>query len=364
MGSEREKTRASERTVINGDLVAASLQRSSVVALVQLAEVGQTGCSHPDLESLPVLEIRRRGLVGVAVGVPVLPVGRRDAVLWLVLGRAVKSPVAVPRDAGVVGHDVRDGEGVVARRRGRVEPHGVGKGVVEHRVGNQTAGVVGLLAILVAVQRRALGAGNGIVVASGALELIRIKRVDVAAMVLVEVGEMVVEENRCAHLLGDVESQAANIGADSSASLNLDADALVHLPLGINVGVDGLKVRRYVAIINLGEVCGSLVAAVRVVNAELLHFGAGVEQQTADGSKDDANCEEERQYRLRCQDGPAIWLAYYPMQSCRCPPRTWSCFISSSADFTRKAVLTAMPLISAVEKPCLESNVSHHLGFG
>lgn len=51
-------------------------------------------------------------------------------------------------------------------------------------------------------------------------------------------------------------------------------------------------------------ILGSLgLAAACVVDPQLLHLGASIKKQTANGGKDDADGEEERQHRLGGQDG-------------------------------------------------------------
>lgn len=63
-------------TVINDDLVASLGHGFGVVALVELAESWQAGRAHPDLECLPLLEIRWGvGLSVDSAWIAILPVG-------------------------------------------------------------------------------------------------------------------------------------------------------------------------------------------------------------------------------------------------------------------------------------------------
>lgn len=85
--------------VVDNNLILALGHSVVFILLVQLAECGQTGRAHPNLKGLPFLEIGRRSLRRVIVGVAFSPVGRWQDVGWFILGLAVKLAVAGPGNA-------------------------------------------------------------------------------------------------------------------------------------------------------------------------------------------------------------------------------------------------------------------------
>lgn len=101
---ERENSR--QLTVVDYKIISSRPHGLGIIALVQLAEGRKTSSSHPDLESLPLLEVRRRRLLGISVGVALLPVGWGNDVAVIVLCLSVEVPVAIPRDTRVVAHKV------------------------------------------------------------------------------------------------------------------------------------------------------------------------------------------------------------------------------------------------------------------
>lgn len=224
-------------TVINDDFVASRSHRLGVVTLVELAESGQTSSAHPDLEGLPSLQVRRRVLFGVVVGIALAPVGRRQDIAGLILGWVVQVLVAAPGDVGVVLHKVR--LCLVALGSGRVQELRAGKGVVEHGVCDKSARVVGLLDAVdgVAIKRGALGTVDVAVRPSGSRELSGVERIGIATVVLVEVGKLVVEQDRRFQVLGDGESQIASVAFDVDAWIDCDVDTGLDGPLRIDRGV-------------------------------------------------------------------------------------------------------------------------------
>lgn len=219
-------------------MVASRSHRLGVITLVELAESGQAGSAHPDLEGLPSLQIRRRVLLGVVVGIALAPVGGRQDIAGLILGRVIQVLVAAPGDVGAVLHKVR--LCVVVLGSGRVQELGAGKGVVEHGVCNQSTRVVRLLDAVdgvVAVQRGTLGAVDVAIRPSGSRELSDVERIGIATVVLVEVGELVVEQDWRVHVLGDGESQIASVAFDLDVCVDRDVDAGLDGPLRIDRGV-------------------------------------------------------------------------------------------------------------------------------
>lgn len=93
-------------TVIDYKIISSRPHGLGIIALVQLAEGRKTSSSHPDLESLPLFEVRGGRLLGISVGIAFLPVGWGNDVAVVVLCLSVEVPVAIPRDARVVAHDV------------------------------------------------------------------------------------------------------------------------------------------------------------------------------------------------------------------------------------------------------------------
>lgn len=91
-------------------------------------------------------------------------------------------------------------------------------------------------------------------------------------MILVEVGELVVEENGCAHVFGDGELQNTLIAFDLSTVVKGDVDILLFRPLRSDTAVGILKCRIDGT---AGHICeraaevGGIVDAVGVVELDL-----------------------------------------------------------------------------------------------
>lgn len=122
---------------------------------------------------------------------------------------------------------------------GGVQELGAGKGVVEHGVCDKSTRVVGLLDAIdgVAIERGTLGAVDVVVRPGGSRELSLVERIGIATVVLVEVCELVVEQDRRVHVLGDGESQVASVAFDLDAFVDRDVDAGLDGPLRIDRGV-------------------------------------------------------------------------------------------------------------------------------
>lgn len=89
--------------------------------------------------------------------------------------------------------------------------------IVKDGVGNQTAGVV-RFAVVVQPQRIARTPLDGAIAQGIALELVCVQRLDVSPVILVEVGESVIEVDGGADVVGDRELKRAD-----RSILNLDA---------------------------------------------------------------------------------------------------------------------------------------------
>lgn len=266
-------------TAVDDNLVSALLHGCCVIALIQLAEDWQGGRAHPDLERFPLLQIWRWVLLCVVTGKAFRPVWWGDNFVWLVICLAVQSLVAVPCNVGVVVHCIHARlVAVVADSAIGVQKDGAVIRVVEHGVGNQATWVVGLLGLAVAVQRIALATVNLVVAERLSIELLGVKRVDIAAVVLVKVGHVVVEENGRAHAFRDVKLQVA-AGAVSRHGCVAGDDGNVFTVFLGPLGVDGAVValeskldvfRRHIfepgAILD----CRCAYVAVCIVEADLL----------------------------------------------------------------------------------------------
>lgn len=294
-------------TVHNVDLVRAAAHGRGVVSLSQLAECRQTCCPHPNHKRLVVGQVGRRVGVGVSVREAVDPVRRRGNI-GITHGRgkvSVQRLVRAPGNAGRVLHRIRL-VGAVAIPH--VEKDRAGEGVVEQRVGNQAAGIV-RRAAGVEPQRVAVGVMHGAVVKGIALELLVVEALHVAPVVLVEVGELVVEQHGRTHSLRDVKLQRALLDVSrhlDSVVRHVDGRALPH---GRNLGgvARRLKLHVHLAGRHAFEYRGRRIrGAVGVVELDHLYARARVQQQPADGRKYDSDREEQGQHRLGRQNGSNV----------------------------------------------------------
>lgn len=199
----------------------------SVVPCVQLAEVGQTGSAHPDHEVFVLADVGGWVLVSVAaVRKAVLPIFWRDYFVVVGgLGLLVQFLVGAPSDT-LFGHFV----GLIHLDFARdVEKHKGGVGIIEQGVGDQSAGVVSppFVIDLKGLARGVLNLLDGDVVAG---QLAVVERLDVSAMVLVEVLEAVIEQYGGIKLdgQGEVEDTSPQAG-DGEVTVGV-ADVLETLP--------------------------------------------------------------------------------------------------------------------------------------
>lgn len=224
-------------TIIDFNLVPTYRHGSRGVLLVQLAEAWQSTRSHPDLECTPILQVWWWVVLRVfAVGVASLPVGRRQTLIRLVSGVAVERLVGAPRDAMVTLHLV--GPSFVARAVAGIDQDWAGKGVIEHGIGDQTAGVVRQPDTIISLKRRTVRTVYIVIRSSMSFELIGIERRNVASMILVEIGEPVVEVSGRRHLIRQVVLENASIALNAETGDCFDGDVLLPFPLGF-VGLDG-----------------------------------------------------------------------------------------------------------------------------
>jgi len=149
-------------------------------------------------------------LVGIAIRIPVVPVRRRHDLLISVHSLTVQLRVTAPRNAfasHIVCFCTVDGLSGIQSHRGFDR-------VIEQRVGNEAARVI-CLPIRGQLQRIARTRGDGAVAYELSVQLVGIQRLDISAVVLVEIGQAVVEENRWPNVIWNVEQQ----GADGSIVL-------------------------------------------------------------------------------------------------------------------------------------------------
>lgn len=272
-------TKFLRRTVMNDKFVISLLHSVLVVALVQLAEHGQTSSAHPHLESLPVLNIGRGVLLGVVLGITFGPVGWRQDVLGVVLRSAIQILVAAPGNVAVVLHRVFLG----CVGSGSIEPHGAAEGIIEKGVRDETAGVVGLFGMVASLERCALGILQVTVAERLAFELVGVERVDISSVVLIKVLEVIVKQDRGLHVLGEVEADAADVGLNIRGGFLFDTrgdgdlNSLLYGPLGIDGKALVLKGRVNCAGGHRLEAtsifkCTSCVDAFRIIETNFLNL--------------------------------------------------------------------------------------------
>jgi hypothetical protein len=237
-------------------LIRASPHRLVVVAQSQLAECGETSQSHPNLELLVFRQIRNScSIVGIAED----PIGWRRDLIWSIVCFLEQLRVAGPSDA-LVCH--AESAGLLLSCF--IGQHGAEDGIVEDRVRNESAGIDSLA--IFQLERIAGAAVDGVIAESIATELRRVQRLDVSAVVLVEVREAIVEVDWRANVVRDRELQRTNrrIG---------DVDCAIRRPNRLNFSapkrfravVGRRKRERDLAVGDLGELVGRSAVAICVV---------------------------------------------------------------------------------------------------
>ena len=139
-----------------------------------------------------------------------MPVRRRHDLRISVHGLTVKLRVTAPRNtfaSHIVCFCTVDG-------LSGIQSHGGADRVVEQRVGNEAARVI-CLPIRGQLQRIASTRGDRAIAYELSIQLVGIQRLDISAVVLVEIGQAVVEENRWPNVIWNIEYQ----GADGSIVL-------------------------------------------------------------------------------------------------------------------------------------------------
>ena len=113
-------------------------------------------------------------------------------------------------------------------------------------------------------------------------------------MILVEVGEFVIEKNLWADIVRDVKCYSANIGIGLHDSFQWWRIPMRHLPLRPLREIGVFERRRYLVIGNVCECGCRLAAAIGVVDRQLLYHGTRPQQQSTYRRKYDADGEENR----------------------------------------------------------------------
>ena len=121
--------------------------------------------------------------------------------------RPVQGPIAIPGDA-FIRHLIRS---IVRVLSGDIEQGRTGEGIVEDRIGDQSAGIIWETGPVQSQGVTAPGPDRRLG-HEFPLELVLIERLHVPSMVLIEVGETIVQEHRRAHGGGDVEFERAELG--------------------------------------------------------------------------------------------------------------------------------------------------------
>ena len=214
------------------------------------------------------------GNAGVVLGIYGAPVRRRADLIRSVLCVFVQVLIAAPSDA-LVCHGVVDSAiliGTIEQTRGI-------EGVVEHGIGDQAARVIGLVRVGVKLQRVAVAAIDGRVVAEITHELIGVERLDVTAMILVEIGKLVVKKDGRSEIVGNPEAQLADLGLDIEEAIVVGDGLIDGSPLRTLCRSGRiLEVTCHQVAGNVGPSVGSIASAVLVFNRQLLYLGAGPEQ--------------------------------------------------------------------------------------
>lgn len=248
-------------TVGNVQLVRALGQFVRIVAHVQLAESWQRCRAHPYNEVLVLRNIRRRVGFRIASRIFNSPIGRNSNRRRVQTGLLVQRLVRVPSNAFLE-------HGVVSSTRSHRGQ--VGEGIVEYRVGDQSARVI-WFATTIFLQWGTLRVGSGI--ARLGNELVGVEAADVTSVVLEEICELVVEQNRWAHVFRNLELQHAVLGrARIFAEGHVDWFlAPLHKEVGLILELRRDVVGRHRS--KFGGAVGCLGDTIRVVDSKLLNLG-------------------------------------------------------------------------------------------
>ena len=133
-----------------------------------------------------------------------MPVRRRHDFVISVHSLTVQLRVTAPRNT-FASHIVR------FCTVGGIQSHRRTDRVIEQRVGNEAARVI-CLPIRGQLQRIASTRGDRAIAYELSIQLVGIQRLDISAVVLVEIGQAVVEENRWPNVIWNIEYQGADGG--------------------------------------------------------------------------------------------------------------------------------------------------------
>jgi len=129
------------------------------------------------------------------------------------------------------------------------------------------------------LERVAVTAVDGAVINKVALELVGTERLDVAAVVLVEVCELVVEEDGGGQVVGDPEAQLTHRSVNLDGAVVVWNGLVVGAPLGSLRGGGGvLEMARNKVRGNGAEGVGGIACAALVLDRQLLDLRACPEQ--------------------------------------------------------------------------------------
>ena len=182
------------------DLIGSCGHDGVVIPERKFAKRGQPSCPHPHLKLFVLRQIGYGILVGIAVRIPVVPVRRRHDFLISVRSLTVQLRVTTPRNAfasHIVCFCTIDGPG-------GIQSHRRSDRVIEQRVGNEAARVI-CLPVRGQLQRIASTRGDRAIAYELSIQLVSIQRFDISAVVLVEIGQAVVEENRWPNVIWNIE---------------------------------------------------------------------------------------------------------------------------------------------------------------
>lgn len=196
-----------EHTQLNIQPVRSACHGLMVVSFGQLTECREAGRSHPDLKLLILIQVWRRVILGVATAGPAFDPIRRDGDFFrFVFGVAIQRLVAIPGNA-FVGHVISL---VCLVAIPHVLQHRVSEAIVELRVCDQATGIIRQPGRVVQAQWITATAFDEAGGHGGALQLRRVQRFDVSTMVLVKVGQAIVQEHGGFQVIRDQELQGAN----------------------------------------------------------------------------------------------------------------------------------------------------------
>ncbi len=200
--------------MVNVYRVSSHNHRRRIIALGKLAESREARKTHPHLELFIVHQVWVP-CITVSVRIPQLPIGRHRNLrpIRTILTLAVELLVRLPRNIRGILHHVGS---IVCICAFHVQEHRRVEGIVENGIWRKATRVIGLLLFGDGVgdscQGRAVAVVNVIGGHGCPGQLRGIEGLGIPPVVLVEVGQMVVEENWGCHVRGDREFKRAAPG--------------------------------------------------------------------------------------------------------------------------------------------------------